>query len=106
MTAPPAAWLSGDQQSHRDNAHPNFVEHLPPTHSSGGAVRNRSRSSKVGKIDSGKKRNPPKPDQGRLDRLRDRRDEFSFGEHGHGVSSLLEEKARLRALALTLSTMI
>jgi hypothetical protein len=49
---------------------------------------------------------PPKADQGHLDRLRDRRDEFSFDEHGDGVSSLLEENARLRALALTLSTMI
>ena len=48
----------------------------------------------------------PKADQGHLDRLRDRPDEFSFDEHGDGVSSLLEENARLRALALTLSTMI
>jgi hypothetical protein len=48
---------------------------------------------------------PPKADQGHLDRLRDRRDEFNFDEHGDSVS-LLEENARLRALALTLSTMI
>src|SRR3954452_15397462 len=83
---------------------PNFVEHLPPTHSSGSAVRNRSRSSKVGKIDSGKKRKFGESRSRWLDRLRDRRDEFCFGEHGDGVSSLLEENARLRAL--TLSTMI
>jgi hypothetical protein len=38
--------------------------------------------------------------------LRDRRDGFSFDDHGHNVSSLLEENARLRALALSLSTMI
>jgi hypothetical protein len=48
----------------------------------------------------------PKANQEQLDRLRNRRDEFSFDEHGDGVSSLLEENARLRALALTLSTMI
>jgi len=49
---------------------------------------------------------PPNADQGHLDRLRDRPDEFSLDEHGDGVSSLLEENARLRALALTRSTMI
>jgi hypothetical protein len=49
---------------------------------------------------------PPKADQGQIDRLRHRREEFSFDEHGNAVSSLLEENARLRALALTLSTMI
>jgi hypothetical protein len=47
----------------------------------------------------------PKADD-QLDRLRNRRDEFSFDEHRDGVSSLLEENTRLRALALTLSTMI
>ena len=46
---------------------------------------------------------PPKVDQGHLNRLRDRIDEFRFDEHGDAVSSLLEENARL---ALMLSTMI
>jgi hypothetical protein len=49
---------------------------------------------------------PLKADQGYLDRRPDRRDEYSFDEHGEGVFSLLEENARLRGLVVTLSTMI
>src|SRR3954468_23632506 len=49
---------------------------------------------------------PSKADQDHLDRLRDRRDEVSFDEHGDGVFSLLQENARLRGLVVTLSTMI
>ena len=60
----------------------------------------------VGGLTLAKSAYPPKADLGHLDRLRDRRDEFSFDEHGDRFSSLLEENARLRALALTLSTMI
>jgi hypothetical protein len=76
---------------------------LPPTHSSGGDVRDLARSSNDGGLILAKAVYPLKGDN-----VTDRRrpDEYSFDEHAEGVFSLLEENARLRGLVVTLSTMI
>ena len=63
----------------------------------------RARSSNGGGIEPGKSRISA---ESHLDRRPDRRDEYSFDEHGEGVFSLLEENARRRGLVVTFSTMI